>query len=177
MSADIVAQHGSDRIRHATETPQNFLRRQFLQRGLASEGVVGVGNVRLVVLRMVNFHRPRIEVRFERTISVPEFGQRKRLRRRTGLDRLPGRRLTGNGAKPQDCGPGTQGLQDISTGKGIGNVHGKQPGERRVSKQAVAQPEPLSSRMRGSSQSRTQSLTSVPTTPSRLRTISIDAAR
>ena len=60
----------ADVFGHRVDACEQFLDRLRMQLGMLVERGVQVGHVRLVVLAVMNLHRPRVDVRFERVESV-----------------------------------------------------------------------------------------------------------
>ena len=92
VAADIVAQAGADGFGSGAEVFEEFLGCELGEFGLVGEEFVGVGDVGLVVLVVVDAHRLGIDVRLERFIGI---GER---REGVGAGRGSGGVLRGGGA-------------------------------------------------------------------------------
>ena len=66
MAAAVVAHGGADVLGHAVDASEQILDALRLQLGMLLERGVQVGDVRLVMLAVMNLHRLRVDVRFER---------------------------------------------------------------------------------------------------------------
>jgi hypothetical protein len=64
---------GADVFRHAVDLAANFFDAQALPVG-AGDGIVQVGDVRLMVLGVMNVHRARIDVGFKRILRIGQSG-------------------------------------------------------------------------------------------------------
>lgn len=73
VAARVVADRRADVLRHGAEVLDQLLGAFRVEIGLAGDRVVQVGDVRLMMLRVVDFHRLRVDVRFESVVGVSEF--------------------------------------------------------------------------------------------------------
>src|SRR3989442_3251704 len=65
VAAAVVADGGANVLWHTADAAQQILNALRLQLGMLLEGGVQVGDVRLMMLAVMNLHRPRIDVRLE----------------------------------------------------------------------------------------------------------------
>ena len=75
MAAAGVAHGSTNGLRHFADPCEQFLDRKFLKLRIAFESLIEVGDIRPVVLVMVNLHRLRVNVRLERVEGVWERRQ------------------------------------------------------------------------------------------------------
>jgi hypothetical protein len=73
VAAGVVAHAAADGLGHLREVGDQRVDVERGEGGVILEEIVGVGDVGLVVLRVVDFHRLRINVRDEGVVSVGEF--------------------------------------------------------------------------------------------------------
>ena len=73
VSTAIVAHNGPDIFRHIVQVANQVLNRFFLEIGLIFERVIYIRDVGLVMFGIMNFHRPRVDVRLERVVWVGQF--------------------------------------------------------------------------------------------------------
>ena len=73
VTAAVVAHGGANVFGHGVEILDQILDRFRGELGLVFERVVDVGDVSLVMLGVMDFHRPRVDVRLERVVGVREF--------------------------------------------------------------------------------------------------------
>src|SRR5712691_6383591 len=83
MAAAVVAHCGADVLRHGVDAAQQILGALRLQFGMLVQRRVQIGDVRVVMLPVVNLHRLLVDVRFERIGRVRK--RRKRVSHRTFL--------------------------------------------------------------------------------------------
>jgi len=69
VTAAVVPDGGADRVRHLAETSQQVLDRQIGQLGIRLEGRVQVIDVSLVMLIVMELHRPGVDVRLQRIVG------------------------------------------------------------------------------------------------------------
>ncbi len=74
VTAAIVAHGDADVSGHRSKVADQFAERLGFELRLAGERVVEIGDIRLMVLGMVDFHRAGVDVRFERVVGVSEGG-------------------------------------------------------------------------------------------------------
>ena len=65
MATRIVAEAAADRLRNLLQIRDQVVDRECSEIGVILEGIIGVGDVSLMVLAVMNFHRAGINVRFE----------------------------------------------------------------------------------------------------------------
>ena len=65
VSAAVIADGGANRLGNRGQVANQVFDRFRGEGRMGFEGRVDVVDVRLVVLRMMDFHRPRVDVRFE----------------------------------------------------------------------------------------------------------------
>ena len=70
MSAAVVAHDRADVFGNGIQIADQIFDRLFLQIGFAFDRVVHVGDVRLMMLGVMDFHRLRVDVRLERVVLV-----------------------------------------------------------------------------------------------------------
>ena len=75
MPAAVVANRRANGFRNAVDAPAQILDALALQLGRLLEGGVQVGDVRLMMLPVMDLHRLRVDVRLERGEVVWELGQ------------------------------------------------------------------------------------------------------
>src|SRR6187401_1530163 len=75
MAAAVIADGAALVFGHFAQVGNQLLDRQVLQLG-AGDSRVDVVDIRLVMLRMMNLHRTRINMRFEGVVSIGERGKR-----------------------------------------------------------------------------------------------------
>ena len=75
MTARVVAEAGADRLRHAGQVAHQRLRSAREQIRMPLEQFLRIVDVGLVMLRVVNLHRLRVDVRLERIIGESQLGQ------------------------------------------------------------------------------------------------------
>ena len=73
MATRIVADRGADVLWHRREAADQCVCAHALKLGLASKGVVQIGDVGLMVLGMMDFHRLRVDMGFECIVGVAKF--------------------------------------------------------------------------------------------------------
>src|SRR6185437_15288043 len=70
MATAVVAHCAANVFRDGREILDEFANRFGFQSGITSNGLVQVGDIGGVMLVMVDFHRERVEMRFERSLGV-----------------------------------------------------------------------------------------------------------
>ena len=70
VTAAIVANRGADVFGHGIEIHDQFQRAFVRPFRLRCDGIVQIGDIRLMMFAVVDFHRPRIHVRFQRVVIV-----------------------------------------------------------------------------------------------------------
>ena len=70
MTAAVVAHDGANVFRNGVETADQIFNRFLFQIGLAFDRVVEISDISLMMLGVVDLHRPRVDVRLERRIFV-----------------------------------------------------------------------------------------------------------
>jgi hypothetical protein len=71
----VVSHRAADRVREGEERPEELFRREALEvRGRLEGGVQLVG-VAPVMLRVMDLHRPGIDVGLQSVVRVPELGE------------------------------------------------------------------------------------------------------
>ena len=70
MAAAVVAHRAADVVRHGREVADERLQRFGLQRGVAGDGLVEVVHVSLVMAVVMDFHRQRVNVRFQGLFGI-----------------------------------------------------------------------------------------------------------
>jgi hypothetical protein len=73
VAAGVVAQAGADGLGHLREVGDQGVHVERGQGGLVLQEVVGVGDVGLVVLRVVDLHRLRVDVGNQGVVGVGQF--------------------------------------------------------------------------------------------------------
>ena len=73
VAAAVVAHGGANVFRHGIQDCESNLRPISLRARVVLERVVKVGDVSLVMLGVMDFHRARVDVRFERVVGVRKF--------------------------------------------------------------------------------------------------------
>ena len=93
MAAAVVDDRLPDCLGHFLDVAQQFVDRHLREVRVPASGLVQVVHVGLVVLVVVNLHRQRVDVRFERIEGVGQrrqrearlvFGERRKLRQQQG---------------------------------------------------------------------------------------------
>jgi len=74
VTATIVAHGGADVFRNTVDAAKQLLEPLFIQRGMFVQRRVQVADIGLMVLAVVDLHRLRVDLRFERGVVV---GQRR----------------------------------------------------------------------------------------------------
>ena len=129
MAAHIIAQAGADGLGSLGEILQQLLGREFGQFGMIDEQPVRIIDVGLMMLVVVNLHRPGVDVRLERLIGIRQRRQGVGTGRRGRRGSL-GKSLTLPGLGEERRGDGTkakaQGGAAAETGDGseVGSLHG-----------------------------------------------------
>jgi hypothetical protein len=77
MAAAVVAHRAADGVRHGSEIADERFERLAFQRGVAGDGLVEIGDVSRVMLVVMDLHRQRVKVRFERGFVVGQGRQFK----------------------------------------------------------------------------------------------------
>jgi hypothetical protein len=75
VTAAIVADGGADVLGEAVDVLAEVLNGVGLKVGFASEGGIQVGDIRVVVATVVDFHGLLVDVGLERVVGVGEFGE------------------------------------------------------------------------------------------------------
>ena len=75
VTAAVVAHRRADVFGNAVDAAAEILDALALQVGMLLERGVQIGDVRLMMLPVMNLHRLRVDVRFERGEVVRELGQ------------------------------------------------------------------------------------------------------
>ena len=70
VAAAVVAHDGANVFRNGVQIADQIFDRFFFQIGLAFDRLVEVVDVSLVMLGVMDFHRPRIDVRLQRIIRI-----------------------------------------------------------------------------------------------------------
>ena len=74
MAAAVVADDAADVFRNGIQILDQVFDGFVRELGFVLEGVVDVGDVSLVMLGVMDFHRARIDMRLERVVGVGQFG-------------------------------------------------------------------------------------------------------
>ena len=75
LAASVVAHGGTDILRNFVQVQQQLLERHFLNRfRRLRECLIQVFDVGAIVFVVMNLHRLRVDVRFERVVGITEFG-------------------------------------------------------------------------------------------------------
>src|SRR5690606_25690595 len=75
VTATVIAHCRPDVVRDAVDAAQQILYRLAPQLGVLLQGGVQLVDIRLVVLLMMDLHRPRIDVRLERVVWIWQIGE------------------------------------------------------------------------------------------------------
>jgi hypothetical protein len=75
MTAAVVAHRRADVFGNAADAAQQIVEALRVQLGMLVERRVQIGDIRLVMLPVMDLHRLRVDVRFERSEVVRELGQ------------------------------------------------------------------------------------------------------
>ena len=81
MAAAVIAHGGADVLRYPSEVSQEILDRQIEKTRMLLERAVEVAHIRGVMFPVVNLHRTRIDVRFERVKRVGQIRERMQCHR------------------------------------------------------------------------------------------------
>ena len=73
VTTAVIAHDSANIFRHRVEIADQILDRFRGQVGVIFERVVDVGDVSLVMLRVMDLHRARVDVRLEGVVGVREF--------------------------------------------------------------------------------------------------------
>ncbi len=74
MAAAVIADGAADGFRYAADAAEQIFERLLVQLGMLVECGVQVGDVSVVMLAVMDLHRARVNVRFERVEGVRQFG-------------------------------------------------------------------------------------------------------
>ena len=70
MAAAVVAHRAADVVRHGREIGDEGIERLGLQRGIAGDGLVEIVHVSLMMAVVMDFHRERVNVRFQGLLGI-----------------------------------------------------------------------------------------------------------
>ena len=75
VAAAVIAHRRADILRHRVEIAEQFLERLVRDLRMLVERLVQLSDIRLVMLRVMDLHRLRIDVWLERIIAIWKFGK------------------------------------------------------------------------------------------------------